>query len=79
MKKSTSISWPNSAVWCVEGWALKEHHARFTTFVPVRDGEEARTLKQSGYVLNTIAEQLASTGLVQRDLFDITDLPSGNY
>ena len=79
MKKSTLIAWPNSDVWCVEGWATKEPHAKSTIFVPVRDGAEAHTLKQSGYVLNTIAERLASTALAQRDLFATTDLPSKNY
>ena len=79
MKKNTLIAWPNSAVWCVDGWATKEPHAKSTTFVPVRDGAEAATLKQSGYVLNTIAEQLASTVSGQRDLFDTTDSPSRTY
>jgi hypothetical protein len=79
MRKSTLIVWPNSDVWCVEGWATKEPHAKSTTFVPVRDGAEALTLKQSGYVLNTIAERLASTALGQRDLFDTTGLPSKTY
>ena len=79
MRKSTSIAWPNSDVWSVGGWATKTPRAKFTTFVPVRDGEEARTFKQSGYVLNTIAEKLASTVSAQKDLFAITDLPNKNY
>jgi hypothetical protein len=79
MRKNISIAWPNSAVWCVEGWATKEPRAKSITFVPVRDGAEAATLKQSDYVLNTIAERLASTVLGQKDLFDTTGLPSGNY
>ena len=79
MRRNISIAWPNSAVWCVDGWATKEPHAKSTTFVPVRDGAEARTLKQSGYVLNTIAEKLAYTGLAQKDSFDTTDLQSKNY
>jgi hypothetical protein len=79
MKKSISIAWPNSAVWCVEGWATKEPHAKSTIFVPVRDGAEALTFKQSGYVLNTIAEKLASTALGPRDLFDTTGLPSKSF
>ena len=76
MKNNGSIAWPNSAVWSAEGWATKTPRAKFITFVPVRDGEEARTFKQLGYVLNTIAERLASTGSAQKDLFDITDLPN---
>ena len=79
MKSSGSIAWPNSAVWCVDGWATREPRAKSTIFVPVRDGVEARTLKQSGYVLNTIAEQLACMDLAQRDLFDTTDLPNKTY
>lgn len=74
MKKNGLIAFPNSDVWCVDAWAMKERHAKSTTFVPVRDGDEARTFKELGYVLNTIAETLASTDLAQKDLFDITDL-----
>jgi hypothetical protein len=79
MKKRGLIKFPNSAVWCVEGWATKEPHAKSTIFVPVRDGAEALTFKQSGYVLNTIAEKLASTALGQRDLFDTTGLPNKSF
>jgi hypothetical protein len=79
MKKSISIAWPNSAVWCVEGWATKELHAKSITFVPVRDGAEALTFKQSGYVLNTIAEKLASTALGQRAFQNTTGLPSKSF
>ena len=79
MRKSTSIAWPNSDVWCVDGWATKEPRAKSITFVPVRDGAEARTLTQSGYVLNTIAERLAFTASAQRDLFATTDLPNKTY
>ena len=79
MRKNISIAWPNSDVWCVDGWATKEPHAKSITFVPVRGGAEAATLKQSGYVLNTIAEKLASTVSAQKDLFAITDLPNKNY
>ena len=79
MRKNTSIAWPNSDVWCVGGWATKEPRAKSITFVPVRDGAEARTLTQLGYVLNTIAEKLASTDSAQRDLFDTTDLPNKTY
>lgn len=79
MRKSTSIVWPNSDVWCVGGWATKEPRAKSITFVPVRDGAEARTLTQSGYVLNTIAEKQVSTDSAQRDLFATTDLPSKTY
>ena len=78
MRKNISIAWPNLAVWCVDGWATKEPHAKSTIFVPVRDGAEARTLKQSGYVLNTIAERLACMDLEQKDLFDTTDSPNTN-
>ena len=52
MRKNGSIEWPNSDLWCADGWAMKERHAKFTTFVPVRDGEEAVTFKRLGYVLN---------------------------
>jgi hypothetical protein len=69
----------SSDVWCVNAWATKEPHAKSITFVPVRDGAEARTFMQSGYVLNTIAEQLASMGLAQKDLFATTDLPNKTY
>lgn len=79
MRKITSTPWPNSDVWCVGGWATKEPRAKSITFVPVRDGAEAATFTQSGYVLNTIAEQLASTDLAQKDLFGTTDLPSKTY
>lgn len=79
MRKNISIVWPNSAVWCVDGWATKEPHAKSITFVPVRGGAEAATLKRLGYVLNTIAEQLASTVSAQKDLFDTTDSPSRTY
>ena len=79
MKKRTSIPWPSSDVWCVAGWATKEPHAKSITFVPVRDGAEAATFKQLGYVLNTTGERLAYTGLAQKDLFVTTDLPSKIY
>ena len=76
MKNNGSIAWPNSAAWFVDAWAMKERPAKFTTFVPVRDGEEARTFKQLGYVLNTIAERLAYMDSAQKDLFDTMDLPN---
>ena len=79
MIKNTLIVWPNSDVWCVGVWATKEPRAKSITFVPVRDGAEARTLTQSGYVLNTIAEKQVSTDSAQRDLFATTDLPSKIY
>ena len=76
MRKSTSIAWPNSDVWCVGVWATKEPRAKSITFVPVRDGAEARTLTQLGYVLSTTEEKPVFTGLAQRDLFATTDLPN---
>ena len=79
MKKNTSIAWPNSDVWFVDAWAMKHQGSRSIIYVPVRDGAEAATLKQSGCVLNTIAERLACMDLEQKDLFDTTDLQNKNY
>ena len=58
---------------------MKAHPQKSIIFAPVRDGAEAAILKQSGYVLNTIAERLEFTVLAQKDLFDTTDLPSKIY
>jgi len=79
MRSNGSIAWPNSDVWSASDWVMTHRGSNYTIFVPVRDGEEAVTLKQSGYALNIIAEQLAFTASAQGDLFATIDSPSKTY